>query len=234
MSAPELPGIMPEQNPSSVAVQKGSRASQRQLHDPEANMSKTTNDRRRFQRVNIALLGRFMRENRQEYPCQVLNVLSGGIAIHAPVVCDIGEKIVVYLDALGRIEGNIVRVDQHGFALQLSVSGYKREKIANQLTWLVNKDRMSVIEDRRHDRIIPKKTNVKMTMGNGEIRDCQILDVSLGGAGVWVEHKPENGKLITLGMTPGRVVRHTEHGISIEFHEIQDPTSLERQFDCNF
>ena len=230
MSADLIHGIIPDQDATDVALQKGKHAPSRQLLSAKANIAKAGNDRRRFQRVNIPLLGRFMRQNKQEYPCQIINVSAGGISILAPVSGELGERIVIYLDTLGRIEGEIVRINPDGFALQLRASDHKREKIVNQLTWLVNKDRLSNIEDRRHDRIIPRKTKVKLTMVNGESYDCQILDISLGGAAVLVEPKPEVGQLVTLGLTPGRVIAQREQDISIEFLENLDPCSLERQF----
>lgn len=201
-------------------------------HTPntEPDSARSPRERRRFQRVNVPLLGRFMRENKQEYPCQIVNVSAGGLAVRAPITGEKGERIVIYLDTLGRIEGTVVRENPDGFALQMSASLYKREKIANQLTWLINKDRLSMIEDRQHDRIIPKKTAIKLTTVNGDSYECQMIDVSLGGAAVSVDPRPEVGELITLGLTPGRVVRHKDHGISIEFLEIQDPDTLERQF----
>ena len=230
MSADQIPGIIPDQDVTEVALQKGKHAPSRQLLSAKANIAKTGNDRRRFQRVNISLLGRFMRQNKQEYPCQIINVSAGGISILAPVSGELGERIVIYLDTLGRIEGEIVRITPEGFALQLRATGHKREKIVNQLTWLVNKDRLSNIEDRRYDRIIPKRTKVKLTLVNGESYDCQILDISLGGAAVLVEPKPAVGQLVTLGQTPGRVIGQRDQDISIEFLEILDPSSLERQF----
>lgn len=230
MSADLIPCIIPDQDRNEVALQRDKHAPLRQLQNTKANIAKTGNDRRRFQRVNIPLLGRFMRQNKQEYPCQIINVSAGGIAILAPISGELGERIVIYLDTLGRIEGEIVRINPDGFALQLRASGHKREKIVNQLTWLVNKDHLSNIEDRRHDRIIPRKTKVKLTMVNGESYDCQILDISLGGAAISVEPKPEVGQLVTLGLTPGRVIAQREQDISIEFLEILDPCSLERQF----
>jgi hypothetical protein len=171
-----------------------------------------------------------MRENKQEYPCQIINVSAGGLAVRAPVSGEKGERIVIYLDTLGRIEGEIVRANPDGFALKLSASVYKREKIANQLTWLINKDRLSMLEDRRHDRITPKKTAIKLTTVQGTAYECRLIDVSLGGAAVLVDPKPGVGELVTLGLTPGRVLRHKDNGISIEFLQIQDPDSLARQF----
>jgi hypothetical protein len=50
------------------------------------------------------------------------------------------------------------------------------------------------------------------------------------GAAVSVEPKPDVGQLVTLGQTPGRVIGQRDQDISIEFLEILDPSSLERQF----
>ena len=43
-------------------------------------------DRRRYQRVGVNLLGRFMLEDRQEYPCQTQNISPGSVAIVTPVL----------------------------------------------------------------------------------------------------------------------------------------------------
>ena len=58
-------------------------------------------ERRRHQRVKISVLGRYMLENRREYPCQAVNMSPGGIALVAPVVGNPGERVVAYLDHIG-------------------------------------------------------------------------------------------------------------------------------------
>ena len=42
-------------------------------------------ERRRFQRVRVNLLGRYMLPDRREFPCQVINMSPGGMAVLAPV-----------------------------------------------------------------------------------------------------------------------------------------------------
>jgi hypothetical protein len=42
-------------------------------------------ERRRFQRVKVNLLGRYMLSDRREYPCQVINMSPGGMALLAAV-----------------------------------------------------------------------------------------------------------------------------------------------------
>ena len=171
-----------------------------------------------------------MRENKQEFTCEAFNVSPGGIAVRASISGEAGERIILYLDTLGRLEGELVRASKGEFALRINASSYKREKIANQLTWLVNKNRLNLIEDRRHNRFVPKKIKARLSMSDGSTLECKILDISLSGAAIAVAHKADIGQVVTLGLTPGRVVRHSEQGICIEFLDIQDPASLERQF----
>ena len=56
-----------------------------------------------------------------------------------------------------------------------------------------------------------------MTIESGSAFDCKVLDLSLGGAAVEVEVRPPIGAQVLLGRTEGRIVRHTEKGLAIEF-----------------
>ena len=191
---------------------------------------KITPDRRRYHRVKIKLLGRFMRESQEEYPCQVINMSPGDVAILTPVVGEAGERIVVYIDHIGRIEGEIVRQFDGGFALRIQATSYKREKIANQLTWLINRDRLNLAEDRRYERVVPKNPFTKITLPDGNQQNCRVLDVSLSGASVAINPKPAVGADVLLGLMRGRVVRHHEHGIGIQFLDVQDHAAIRRHF----
>jgi hypothetical protein len=175
-------------------------------------------DRRRHQRVRVALLGRYMLSSRQEYPCQTLDMSPGGIAIVAPVRGLIGERIVLYVEHLGRIEGQIVRHTELGLALAIGATIRKRDKLASQLTWLANRHTLGLPEDRRHERIVPRHTAVHVTVGDDVGRVTgRLIDVSLSGAAVTMAERPSIGSVVTLGKTPGRVVRHFEGGIAVEF-----------------
>ena len=62
----------------------------------------------RFQRVKVSVLGRYMLADRREFPCQILEMSPGDAVVIAPVAGSAGEKVVAYLDHIGRIEGSIV------------------------------------------------------------------------------------------------------------------------------
>src|SRR3954454_15949244 len=113
-------------------------------------------ERRRHQRVRIDLLGRLMLENRQEYACRIVNMSPGGAAVMADVPGRVGERIIAYVDHLGRLEGKITRQLDAGFAMSIGAPPRKREKLAAQLTWLANRQMLNLPEDRRHGRIVPR------------------------------------------------------------------------------
>ncbi len=184
-------------------------------------------ERRRFQRVRVDLLGRYMLQDRREFPCQVVNMSPGGIALLAPVGGQPGERIIAYVDHLGRLEGHIARTFQNGFAMTISATSRKRDKLAAQLTWLANRHLLASPEDRRHGRFTPRNPTSRLIMPNGVNVSCRIIDVSQSGAGIATDQRPPIGALVTLGKVQGRVVRHLEDGFAIEFIRLQHPDFIE-------
>jgi PilZ domain len=174
-------------------------------------------DRRRHQRVPLVVLGRYMLSTRQEYPCQTVDMSPGGLALVTPVRGLIGERIVVYLEHLGRIEGQIVRHTELGVALAIGATIRKRDKLASQLTWLANRQALGLPEDRRHERIVPRHTAVRVALPDRGEATGRLIDVSLSGAALTLAEPPPIGAAITIGRTPARVVRHIEGGIAVEF-----------------
>jgi c-di-GMP-binding flagellar brake protein YcgR len=190
-----------------------------QLHtsEPVKHQVRIT-DNRRFHRVKVALLGRYMLPNRQEYACQTLDMSPGGAAFTAPVRGQMGDKIIVYLEHIGRIEGEIVRHIDNGFACTISATARKRDKIAAQLTWLINREELGLPEDRRHERIAPRDPRTMLRMSDGREFHARLIDISLSGAAISVDAKPPLGTPVMLGATPGKVVRIFQDGVAIEFH----------------
>jgi hypothetical protein len=184
-------------------------------------------DRRRYQRVPVNLLGRYMLADRREFPCQVINMSPGGMALIAPVVGAPGERIIAYIDHLGRLEGHIARHFQNGFAMTIAATARKRDKLAAQLTWLANRHILGLPEDRRHGRIVPRNPVGRLIMPNGLNVTCRIIDVSQSGAGISTDQRPAIGAVVTLGKVQGRVVRHLDDGFAVEFTRLQHPDFLE-------
>src|SRR6476661_4940502 len=125
-------------------------------------------ERRRFQRVRVSLLGRYMLLDKREFPCQVIEMSPGDMVLIAPQIAREGERIIAYIDHLGRLEGNSVRTFENGFAV----------RFASQLTWLANRDLLMEDEDRRHGRMTPIPNSTTIVMPNGINLTCDVIDAS--------------------------------------------------------
>ena len=187
-------------------------------------------DRRRHKRVNITLLGRFMRSNKQEYPCKLVDISVGGAAMMSPVTVDDDERIVAYFDQIGGIEGKVARSFEGGFAIRLAVTSHKREKLAAQLTWLINRSGRLLAEDRLHSRGLPGNEQSSLQLDEGIVVTCRVMDISVSGASLDTQARPEIGREVTLGKLRARVTRHHASGIGVQFLDIQNPAALRRYF----
>ena len=184
-------------------------------------------ERRHFQRVRVHLLGRYMLPDRREFPCQIINMSPGGLALLAPGIGNVGDRVIAYLDHIGRVEGKITRIIDNGFAMTVAATARKRDKLAAQLTWLANRDILNLPEDRRHDRVVPRNPIAIITLEDGTRMTCRIIDLSLSGSAVAAEHRPPLQSLVLLGRVQARVVRNLEEGFAMEFIHEQLAETLE-------
>ena len=168
-----------------------------------------------------------MLPDRREFPCQIINMSPGGLALLAPGIGNVGDRVIAYLDHIGRVEGKITRIIDNGFAMTVGATARKRDKLAAQLTWLANRDILNLPEDRRHDRIIPRNPIALITLEDGSKMTCRIIDLSLSGAAIAAENRPPLKSLVMLGKVQSRVVRNLEEGFALEFVHEQVGEALE-------
>lgn len=188
-------------------------------------------ERRNFQRVRVKMYGRYMLEDRSEHPCQVIDMSPGDVAIRCDYPGALGEKIIAYIDHIGRVEGVVTRSLPDGFAMTVLASERKRDKLAAQLTWLANRHELDLPEDRRHERLAPRNPMSTLRLSDGREYQCRIIDLSLSGAAVEIDVKPAIGMQVTLGTMRGQVVRHLEEGIAIEFAALQQSGTIDDELD---
>jgi PilZ domain len=174
-------------------------------------------ERRHFLRVRLELAGRFfLPSDNREAECKIVDLSPGGAQITSETVPGEDAQIILYVDGFGRLEGNVTRPSEGSFGVNFHCSAAKRDKIAEQLTLYMNRDVVDEASMRRHDRA-PTKGLARFTRANGEILSCEVLDLSLSGVSLKTDARPPMGEIVLIGQSAGRVVRHHENGIAIEF-----------------
>jgi PilZ domain-containing protein len=195
-----------------------------------ASVYKLALEKRLHRRIDISLAGRYMLANHQEYRCRTLDISVGGLSIRGYEKGNLGDRIILYIDEIGRIEGTIVRHIDKGFAISFSPSPAKRKRLLEKLTWLMNKDMIEGDETRRFTRHLPPVSETKFFLPDGRAYPCKIIDMSLCGASIEIDVIPAVGAEITLGKMKGRVTRHHDSGIAVEFTEVEDTTTIADHF----
>jgi PilZ domain len=178
-----------------------------------------TAQNRRYQRVPLALNGRFMTPKREEFPFKTVNMSVGGVLLQSGYTSEVGTNLVIYIDELGRFEGKAVRHIPQGLAIEFDISKHRREKLANQLTWLMNRHLFTPSEGRSHVRIIPTRPEAILTLFNGEKLPCKVLNLSYAGALIETRAKPKLDEVVQINAQVARVIAFTKEGCSVVFPE---------------
>jgi hypothetical protein len=189
-------------------------------------------ERRRYRRFAMSLLGRFMRADKSESTCRLSNISLSGVNIACDVTPDLDERIVVHFEEIGLIEGTVVRVTPDGFAMTLTCTHRRRQKLAAQLTWLLNRHELAAADQRRpgHDRISVAPRPISIQMPDGTVYERNILDVSISGASIQTDMRPAIGTRLVVGRLQARVVRHHDRGVGVEFLHIQRFEPIQEEF----
>jgi len=176
-----------------------------------------TKDHRVHRRVDIALHGRFLNDKSEEHSLISVNISCGGALVKAPSKPDLDSQAVVYFDELGRVVGTTVRHTEDGFALKFHVTQIKRDKLADKLVWLSNKDKLGLVEERGARRFDAEGPALIIRQ-DGRHLQCRVLDISLTGAGFVAEGPPPMiGEIVTTGNVSAEVVRSSGNNFGVRF-----------------
>ncbi|WP_313616774.1 PilZ domain-containing protein [Agrobacterium sp.] len=181
---------------------------------------------REVQTVSVNLSGRVMLPDYEEYDCSVTDMTSEIAHFTCVAMGHHGDRVVAYLQHIGRLEGKITAIYATGFTISITATERKREKLSAQLAWIAKRQELGLPEDRRHDRLAPRKSRTELTLEDGNVVVCRIIDLSLSGAAIEVEDRPAMGTIVKLGNMKGRIVRHFMEGVAIEFDRVQSRDAL--------
>lgn len=187
------------------------------MKDEAPLIAKAKAERRRFRRVRVDLSGRlFVPADSRECHCKVVDMSPGGASIECDLALDADTQVVLYIDGFGRLEGSIVRAVDGSFGVRFNCTAAKRDRIAEQMILLMNSNLLDESELRRHDRT-PTKGIARFTRADGQLVACEVLDLSVSGVSLKTNMRPPIGEFVLIGQMAGRIARHHEQGIGIEF-----------------
>jgi hypothetical protein len=172
-------------------------------------------ERRRHRRVDLKLKARILLSDGVEEPCLVTNISAGGAMLKAVNPPPVGETVVVYIDDIGRFEAKVIRSSKHIFAVDYRGRKAKTKRTADALTYTANNKGSRF--DRRASPRIRQDAPAIVTLEDGDSIACAILDISLTGASIAIDPRPQLGASLTVGRMSAKVVRRHETGVGVVF-----------------
>ena len=149
--------------------------------------------------------------------------------VGVPVVGKVGDRLTTYFRDFGKIEGAISDIMARSFLIELEMTRERREKLSDMLTWIQKKQQNpAVLELRKDARFIPPVPHSTLTLADGAIHPCLIIDCSVSGVAVSAAVQPPIGMPLAVGACVGRVVRLLPNGIAVKFVEKQTIRDLDR------
>ncbi|MDE2462312.1 MAG: PilZ domain-containing protein [Alphaproteobacteria bacterium] len=185
--------------------------------DRDTVIDRARADRRRYRRVDLNIEGRlFLPDAQSETPCHIFDLSPGGARISAQIPLSAGLTVILYVGDFGRFEGTVVRLWGGDFGVQFTCSSLKRERIAERLTLYLNRASVDAAAlDQPEPRAL--RSLARYTRDNGEVVECEVTDLSLTGVSLLSTARPPIGEVVVIGQMAGRVARHHDQGIAIEF-----------------
>jgi hypothetical protein len=163
------------------------------------------------------------------FACRTSRISPFRMMVAAPVLGKVGDPISSYFGDFGKLDGVISDTANGSILLELEMTKSLREKFATKLTWLDKRQKNPSIRDgRKQPRIIPASPHSSLTLADGTIRSCFVVDMSTSGAAISAEVQPPVGMPLAVGACVGRVIRHLPDGFAVKFVEEQKRNDLER------
>ena len=161
--------------------------------------------------------------------CRSTRVSPFRMIVDVPVVGRVGDRITSHFGEFGEFEGSISDTRNGSILLELEMTSERRQWMADKLTWLEKTRRDPSIKEAREDaRFVPQVSHSTLTLADGRVTTCFIIDVSATGVAVSSELQPPIGKPLAVGSLIGRVVRIFDTGFAVKFVEKQSLNDLSR------
>ncbi|MFT5775612.1 PilZ domain-containing protein [Hyphomonas sp.] len=174
-------------------------------------------DRRLHKRVALSIAGRVLDDDGIDHEMTRIDISCSGAIIRSDYRPEAGAQVICYFNELGRVAATVIRATPTDFAAHFRIVQHKREKLADRLTWLLNKDRLDLTDDRTGQRAAAGGPAL-LTLDDGREIKCRVLDISLTGASFEAERAtPMVGDTVFAGNVRGEVVRVTGKTFAIRY-----------------
>lgn len=162
------------------------------------------------------------------FACRMQSITPYQAVLLATEIPRIGETVAAHFKDFGLIRAHATRIIPTGFVIEFTMDDAQREKLAAKIMWRKKTGNAPEADKRDFPRILPRNPRTVLTMPDGKLLPCFVIDVSQSGVAVSAAVLPPKGTPLAVGSLIGRVVRKLDVGFAVQFLENQPFEYLER------
>ncbi len=161
------------------------------------------------------------------FACRSQSISASAASVIAPAIGGIGEWLTARFDGLGIVRGSIIRHLSDGFAFGIVGSATQQLKLASKIEALMQRS-IRVREDKRgYRRFQPRDPRSTLSLEDGRMLRCFVINISRSGAAVSAEYAPPVGAPVVIGTLACHVIRPLDVGFAVQFDAPQEAEGLE-------
>jgi hypothetical protein len=185
---------------------------------------RTVEERRRHRRVPWSAGVRGLTKSGAEFHARTIEIGASGLSLRTRRRLTPGDSVSLHLEEVGTVNAEVAwRLNETDYTLIFRTSPDDQGRIADQLTWLINRDGLN-LEEERSDPRRTSPTTVSAVFGEGVATTCTVLDLSVFGIALSTSGpRPDLGQPVHVGERIGECIRHLNTGFAVSFRNARLP-----------
>jgi len=175
-------------------------------------------ERREYERVSVALPGILSVPSEPTVKkCTVIDLSAGGARLKYDDAPPAPDRIAALsIEGFGIFEGITVWDCDAEYGMRFLFGESERQHLIQSLSVFAAEGLAAVTALRKSERW-PQMSQLCFVRPNGQQYLCEVSNISFYGVALKTTERPPLQELVRIGETYGRVVRHSEDGVAIEF-----------------
>lgn len=174
----------------------------------------------RFKSIRTRIKAQFIFDDGTVTSATIVRMAANGLLVDGIWLDLPTSEVVVYLPTGERFEGQAKQVARNVIGIKIKSNHARREKLIECMMREIAKDqtRMSMIpetEQRQSMRYAVNTEGAMCVLKDGSSLPCAVLDVSIDGLGIAIDHVLSLGDIVRIGKARARVIRETDIGYGL-------------------
>jgi len=166
---------------------------------------------------NVAIAAKiFVPATESQIDCIVTDLSAEGATIRTAQGPSMGSEIALYIEGFDRFSAFLVSASHDRVCVKFNCSTLKQARTGEKIRrYLDGKTAPTTILPVAQGSALHSVRN--FTRSNGQSVTFDVIDISLSGASLRTSSRPPIGEVVTIGTVQGRIARHFDDGIAVEF-----------------